>query len=113
ELERAPLRQVRLRLLLVAESAIRHRERIVNDGRERIERQGFLEMLDGARVVLLRQRRASDAIFRGGRSRLKRQRLLEERLRRLRLALIEVALRHPDKRRNVVRLQLERARKRR
>ena len=45
----------------VAQAAVGHRERIVDVARLRVERQRLLQVLDGAGVILSRQRRASRA----------------------------------------------------
>ena len=61
------------------------------------------------RVILLRERGAAEAVLRGDRSRLQRRRLVKQWLRLIWLALIEIAFADPDKRRHIVRLQLQRA----
>ena len=105
--------EVRLGFRLIAESPIRHCQRIVDDGRQRIDRQRLFEILDSLGVVLLRQRDAAEAVLRGHRTWLKRERLREMRLRFSRLPVVEIAFADPDERGHVVRLQLQRAPERR
>ncbi len=71
--QRAAQREVRLGLGLSPRAAIRHRQRVVNDGRLRIEGQRLLEMLDGPRVVLPGERGAAEPVLRGHELRLQRQ----------------------------------------
>ena len=98
---------MRFGLLQLAQAAVGHGERIVDVRGLWIHRQGFLQMLHGPDVVLTRRGCPSQADPRPGRAGLKRQRLCEQRLGRLRPALCEVHFPERDQRRHIVGSQRE------
>ena len=77
----------------------------MNDRRLRIVRERAFEHLHGARVILARERRPSEAELGGDQPRLNGQRRDEVRLGRFRLALVQQGVAEPDERRHIRRLQ--------
>ena len=99
---------MRLRPSLVAQTSVRHRQRIVDHRRVAVERQRLLEMPRGSSVILFAQRRTSKPVMRRGRARLERHRFREERFGGVRPSLIERRLPEPGHRRHVARCQPQR-----
>ena len=95
----APLAQMRFCLLRVAETPIRHRQRIVNRGCPSISGERTLQILRGLSKVTSRQRRASCAKECRRRLRLDGERTLKRRLRQIQPVVVKIRLPQPDQRR--------------
>ena len=104
-----PLAQMRGRARGVAKAPIRHRQRRVHAGRGRLRAQRLFQHGDGARMVLARQRRLSQAQQHRHALRRVLPGALEQRLGLVGLALIQIEAPQPDQRRHVVGRELEHA----
>ena len=89
----------------VAQPAIRERERIMDRGRARIDRERPRQVIDGSTVIRASQRRPAHPEQRRERLRLARQRFGKQRLGQRRLPAIEVSLSQPHQRTDIIRLK--------
>ena len=94
----APLPEVRRGLVLLAERAIGHRERIVHGRGVTVGGQGAFEIVDRFGIRTARQRDAACAEERRRRLRLHRKGACKRRLGVVQAAVVEIRLAQPDER---------------
>ena len=90
-------------LLQVAQAAVGHPQRVVHDRRGRVPAQHGFQVLDGRRVIAGRRRRPAELEPHHRRARPQRARLVEERLRRIPAAQVDVDVDLPEERGEIAR----------